>query len=159
MTPNWILENWIQDSNKNFIFIQNSTDWGHWVSSNSCALIAANDIFLSIAIVKSTEHISIIFNTCSNFQVMASLTTLSMCQTTVLLGDRCGHDMDCTDTIKGSLCSMANQCECKPFYAQYNDTSCVQGKNQQFNDTFEPGQTTTMIIFVGANWNQRLIII
>ncbi|XP_031632638.1 cell wall protein RBR3 [Contarinia nasturtii] len=61
--------------------------------------------------------------------IMASLASLSMCQTTVVeLGARCGHDMDCTDTIKYSQCSMAGFCECKPFYAQFNDSSCVQAQ-------------------------------
>lgn len=59
---------------------------------------------------------------------MASLASLSMSQTAPLqLGDRCGHDMDCTDSIKSSQCSMAGFCECKPFYAHFNETSCVQG--------------------------------
>lgn len=49
-------------------------------------------------------------------------------QVALELGARCGHDMDCQDTIRHSQCSMAGLCECKPYYAQYNDTSCVQGE-------------------------------
>lgn len=39
--------------------------------------------------------------------------------------------MDCSDVIKGSLCSLEGYCECKPFYAQFNETKCVQGKRSQ----------------------------
>lgn len=47
------------------------------------------------------------------------------------IGTPCGHDMDCSDVITGSFCSMAGYCECKPYYAQFNDTTCVQGKQIQ----------------------------
>lgn len=49
-------------------------------------------------------------------------------QVALELGARCGHDMDCQDTIRHSQCSMAGLCECIPYYAQFNDTSCVQGE-------------------------------
>lgn len=61
-------------------------------------------------------------------QMLASMLSLAMAQTALELGARCSHDMDCTDTIKGSYCSMAGLCECKPYYAQFSDTTCVQGK-------------------------------
>lgn len=64
------------------------------------------------------------------FQIISLTTTLTYAQSesAVNLGSICNHDMDCTDVIKDSLCSMEGYCECKPFYAQYNETKCVQGE-------------------------------
>lgn len=61
-------------------------------------------------------------------QIISLTTTLTYAQTAVKLGSECNHDMVCSDVIKGSLCSMEGYCECKPYYAQFNETSCVQGE-------------------------------
>lgn len=47
--------------------------------------------------------------------------------------------MDCTDVIRGSECSFAGICECKPFYAEFNETSCVQGELFYNITTFRNG--------------------
>lgn len=44
----------------------------------------------------------------------------------VTLGVDCGHDMECSDHIKDSYCSMQNKCECSPFYVEFNNTLCLQ---------------------------------
>lgn len=62
------------------------------------------------------------------FQVLMSFTMGTSGQVALQLGATCGHDMDCQDSIKQSQCSMTGLCECKPYYAQFNETSCVQGE-------------------------------
>ena len=49
----------------------------------------------------------------------------SMQQDLVALGMNCRHDMDCSDHIKGSYCSLEMICECSPFYVMLNDTVCL----------------------------------
>lgn len=46
-------------------------------------------------------------------------------QYVVKLGMDCHHDMDCSDHIRGSYCSLGGICECSPFYVQLNDTICL----------------------------------
>lgn len=70
----------------------------------------------------------------SRSQLFSSLISVSRGQTALELNARCSHDMDCSDSIKGSLCSMAGLCECKPYYARYNDTTCVQGELNGFDE-------------------------
>lgn len=60
-------------------------------------------------------------------------------QVALQLGAACGHDMDCQDSIKQSQCSMVGLCECKPYYAQFNETSCVQGEWIFFSSSFIGG--------------------
>uniref|UniRef100_A0A9I3EGX0 EB domain-containing protein n=1 Tax=Anopheles dirus TaxID=7168 RepID=A0A9I3EGX0_9DIPT len=43
----------------------------------------------------------------------------------LLLGDTCQHDMDCSDSVKGSYCTLEGTCECSPFYVRLNESSCL----------------------------------
>ncbi|XP_049296208.1 uncharacterized protein LOC125770539 [Anopheles funestus] len=43
----------------------------------------------------------------------------------LLLGDTCQHDMDCSDSVKGSYCTLEGICECSPFYVRLNESSCL----------------------------------
>ncbi|XP_050074184.1 uncharacterized protein LOC126561873 [Anopheles maculipalpis] len=43
----------------------------------------------------------------------------------LMLGDTCQHDMDCSDSVKGSYCTLEGICECSPFYVRLNESSCL----------------------------------
>ncbi|KFB52978.1 hypothetical protein ZHAS_00021268 [Anopheles sinensis] len=43
----------------------------------------------------------------------------------LLLGDTCQHDMDCSDSVKGSYCTLEGVCECSPFYVRLNESTCL----------------------------------
>lgn len=46
----------------------------------------------------------------------------------IYLGASCSHDMDCSDAMKGSYCSLDGVCDCSPFYIRYNNTVCLPGR-------------------------------
>ncbi|XP_058459224.1 uncharacterized protein LOC131435401 [Malaya genurostris] len=43
----------------------------------------------------------------------------------IKLSAPCQHDMDCTDSIRGSYCTLEGFCECSPFYVRLNETKCL----------------------------------
>uniref|UniRef100_A0A182Y376 EB domain-containing protein n=1 Tax=Anopheles stephensi TaxID=30069 RepID=A0A182Y376_ANOST len=43
----------------------------------------------------------------------------------LMLCDTCQHDMDCSDSVKGSYCTLEGICECSPFYVRLNESSCL----------------------------------
>lgn len=45
----------------------------------------------------------------------------------IQLGVRCQHDMDCSDSIKNSVCNMEGFCDCSPYFVKLNDSTCLQG--------------------------------
>lgn len=45
----------------------------------------------------------------------------------IQLGVRCQHDMDCSDSIKNSVCNMEGFCDCSPYFVKFNDSTCLQG--------------------------------
>lgn len=62
-------------------------------------------------------------------QILSTLIATSQQQEQVAtLGINCRHDMDCSDHIKGSYCSLDSICECSPFYVMFNETTCLPCK-------------------------------
>ncbi|XP_069694899.1 uncharacterized protein [Periplaneta americana] len=49
-----------------------------------------------------------------------------------LLGSKCSHDQECLADVTYSRCQ-AGRCACLPYYAQYNQTVCVQSTLLGFN--------------------------
>lgn len=62
-------------------------------------------------------------------QILSTLIATSQQQEQVAtLGISCRHDMDCSDHVKGSYCSLDSVCECSPFYVMFNATTCLPCK-------------------------------
>ncbi|XP_055534597.1 uncharacterized protein LOC129724032 [Wyeomyia smithii] len=50
---------------------------------------------------------------------------IALGQGSLKLGAPCQHDMDCTDSVRGSYCTLEGFCECSPFYVRLNETKCL----------------------------------
>lgn len=71
------------------------------------------------------------------FQILAmGITSTVQQEQVVTLGLDCHHDMDCSDHIKGSYCSLESVCECSPFYVMYNETVCLPCKFNELRINF-----------------------
>lgn len=67
------------------------------------------------------------------------------------LGMDCRHDMDCSDHIKGSYCSLGEICECSPFYVMFNETVCLPCKYKTTFDEFRVPTSQTENFFEATN--------
>jgi hypothetical protein len=65
----------------------------------------------------------------------------------VKLGMECHHDMDCSDHIRGSYCSLGGICECSPFYVMLNDTVCLPCKSSSMNSLLNKKFSSSMCLF------------
>lgn len=71
------------------------------------------------------------------FQILAmGITSTIQQEQVVTLGIDCHHDMDCSDHIKGSYCSLESICECSPFYVMFNETVCLPCKFNELRRKF-----------------------